>query len=524
MNTADLDMWERVRRYAVPRSMIERAAERRAAGDWRGACEAAGIRVHLRLGRIRRNHGREIAEAVEEDLLHLVPDLVRWHLPRRRTAGRYGGRGLVDPYHQLALAAYPQDGARKSLWLSAPRPPRESWRLTLAFGGGVTNRDWSGLRCLWDDRRTAGLLALEGGRDRAPFFEPDGRVRDAGLLPRGDPGPADPAARAEWITLLQEQGRLDEAATAVAGLAGILAADVATAKGWFRAVPWAAHKLGPALVRLLEAEPSGRLRLGYSTDHHGPTVSLAEDGGLRFAEYDRRTPEVATAWWHASPDLALVRAGRLTPEDLHPLVSRTLFPARAVPEGPTGPRPPRPPVPAKIRCRGETHEVWFENGELRTPGHTAQERQREDALAAFGGTVTGCFAVPRVWDDVRNPVPRELQEQCEELFSRMEHGDAEGVLRMLELGHDPAARYAPPHVPHGEAPSGMYPRRANPFLPAPVPYRHLALADLLPMHLALHKWPPSFRPLAAALGVRPPLVRGPQGAGVRGQDGGGSSG
>jgi hypothetical protein len=31
--------WRRVRRYAVPRWMIEQATERRLAGDWRGACD-----------------------------------------------------------------------------------------------------------------------------------------------------------------------------------------------------------------------------------------------------------------------------------------------------------------------------------------------------------------------------------------------------------------------------------------------------------------------------------------------------
>ncbi|MFE2103348.1 ankyrin repeat domain-containing protein, partial [Streptomyces sp. NPDC059468] len=35
----------RIRRYAVPGRMIERATERRLAGDWRGACAAANVDV-----------------------------------------------------------------------------------------------------------------------------------------------------------------------------------------------------------------------------------------------------------------------------------------------------------------------------------------------------------------------------------------------------------------------------------------------------------------------------------------------
>lgn len=40
-------MWQRVREYAVPLSMIETATARRAAGDWAGACAAARVDVDL---------------------------------------------------------------------------------------------------------------------------------------------------------------------------------------------------------------------------------------------------------------------------------------------------------------------------------------------------------------------------------------------------------------------------------------------------------------------------------------------
>ncbi|MEK0098443.1 hypothetical protein WDA79_08015, partial [Streptomyces sp. A475] len=50
-------MWQRVREYAVPPSMIETATARRAAGDWAGACAAARIDVDLDLRAVRDRHG-----------------------------------------------------------------------------------------------------------------------------------------------------------------------------------------------------------------------------------------------------------------------------------------------------------------------------------------------------------------------------------------------------------------------------------------------------------------------------------
>ncbi|HEX8008318.1 MAG TPA: VWA-like domain-containing protein [Trebonia sp.] len=41
--------WRRIRRYAVPRWMIERATERRLTGDWHGACAAANVDVDFGL-------------------------------------------------------------------------------------------------------------------------------------------------------------------------------------------------------------------------------------------------------------------------------------------------------------------------------------------------------------------------------------------------------------------------------------------------------------------------------------------
>src|SRR5690242_5305683 len=97
---AFLSFWLRVREYAVPPSMIETATARRRAGDWAGACAAAGIDVDFAPRSLARTHGRELAARVRADLRHLAPDLLRWHMPR------IAPRGLLRPGLTVPLARY----------------------------------------------------------------------------------------------------------------------------------------------------------------------------------------------------------------------------------------------------------------------------------------------------------------------------------------------------------------------------------------------------------------------------------
>src|SRR5439155_21069378 len=53
--------WRRIRRYAVPRWMIERATERRLAGDWQGACAAANGDVLFDLAEVADHCGHDVA-------------------------------------------------------------------------------------------------------------------------------------------------------------------------------------------------------------------------------------------------------------------------------------------------------------------------------------------------------------------------------------------------------------------------------------------------------------------------------
>nr|BFE62033.1 hypothetical protein GCM10020063_065590 [Dactylosporangium thailandense] len=153
-----LDLWLRVREFAVPPPMIETSTARRLAGDWAGACAAARVDVDLNLRSLARLRGPDIAARVRADLRHLAPDLLRWHLPR------IGPGGLLRPGLTIALARYDAE-----LHLVVRTPP--AWaaggqRFSLALwdgtGGGPHPDRYFRLdlhRHLWDARRSGELRA-----------------------------------------------------------------------------------------------------------------------------------------------------------------------------------------------------------------------------------------------------------------------------------------------------------------------------------------------------------------------------
>jgi hypothetical protein len=135
----------------------------------------------------------------------------------------------------------------------------------------------------------------------------------------------------------------------------------------------------------------------------GGSIAVAEPGpaGLRLRlTMSDQIPEdfpgaalLPDVCWRPPPDLDLVFSGRVTADQLHPLVSASLFPARE-PDVDDGPPDGPLPAPVRLRCRGEWHEVSSVGGRLQIQ-HTPVEEQRERSLVALGGTTAGCFAVQR---------------------------------------------------------------------------------------------------------------------------------
>ncbi|MFJ2951353.1 ankyrin repeat domain-containing protein [Streptomyces sp. NPDC087226] len=453
--------WRRIRRYAVPRTMIGSATERRTAGDWRGACAAAGVDVDIDLPEVAEHCGDDIADALEEDLRHLVPDLVRWHLPRI-----LGGRTTLDTGRTVVLARYRPvregEGPRAApyLHLVTPAMMEGPQRITLRFGtvadeesagvfGGGTE-DWRYARHLWDARRTAELRERGGGTDRPPFLHADGRPRRTDELPTADPGPGDEAARAEWVTLLHRKGEI-EAAFAAAGIE--LDLTPPAGPGWYRGDPSVLlgrlaldHTRLEREVRRLTDEGVGDRYLVMGDWHTRFLLEPAATGGrtgLRMRAVGREetkgVPFLAEALWRRLPDLDLMSVGGIEPEHLHPLVSEALFPAL---RGAAGPPGPTDPASVRVRCRGEWHEVGFRAGGLLRMPHSDEEQQRERALRAFGGAVAGCFAVEQTWASGSGRLPKALRAQRRDLFLRAQHGDTHGVLHLLDAGMDPRVRDA----------------------------------------------------------------------------------
>ncbi|MGW1893495.1 ankyrin repeat domain-containing protein [Streptomyces sp. NPDC002004] len=455
----------RIRRYAVPRWMIERATECRLAGDWRGACAAARVDVIFDPADVAERCGHDVAAALAEDLRHLAPDLLRWHLPRV-----LGGRTTLDTGRTVVLARYRRTGSdespRATSYLHVTTPPmlEGPQRIALRFrtvpdeGSDsaleLSRADWSHARHLWDARHTAELRErCGGGADRPPFFHADATPLGTDELPACDPGDGDPAARAEWVTLLHQRGEI-QAAFAAAGIE--LDPTPPTAPAWYRADP--ERLVGGLPLNLTRLEPEVRRLAAAGTGERfliacdwraslllEPTGS-GPGGGLRARLVGRDEakdePHLADALWRRLPDLDLLRLGGVRPEHLHPLVREALFPGLGADGGQAGPPGPEAPAPVRVRCRGAWHEVSFRPGGLLRMPHSDEEQQRERALRAFGGAVTGCFAVEQTWASGSGRLPKALRAQRRDLFLRAQHGDLPGVLELLDAGVDPRVRDA----------------------------------------------------------------------------------
>ncbi|MFE6308528.1 ankyrin repeat domain-containing protein [Nocardiopsis sp. NPDC057823] len=443
----------RIRRFAVPREMIERATERRLAGDWRGACAAAGIDVRLDPEQARREHGAEFADALLDDLRHLVPDLVRWHHPRQAD-----DRTGVEE-HLFPVLSRP--GGDRGPWLTVRSPRRRTSRyeggpwsqrlvlgltaheeLTLDASPGRTRlyepQLWSSSRYLWDVRHVHETRERwGGGPDRAPFLNPDGTPRTVAELPTADPGPGDRAARTEWIDHLHQTGRVAEALRA----AGVEAADEGTVRVLERipvsAGRWRAELGGLAALGYGAAAgfpDSYHLRITVRYDGHRVRVAMTPYGG---AEPDPAL-SLPRACWARPEDVDAVRDG-LSPDHLHPLLREALAPARPPADGPVGPPPWEPVAPVRARCGKEWHTLSLRDGRLVTP-HTGEEQARERALSALGGTVSPCFRAAESWRTGRGWLPKGLHARRAELFERIRHGDTGALVDYLDTGGDPRVR------------------------------------------------------------------------------------
>ncbi|MFE5912286.1 hypothetical protein ACFQ6B_24850 [Streptomyces wedmorensis] len=412
-------MWQRVREYAVPPSMIEMATARRVTGDWAGACAVARIDVDLDLRAVRVRHGTDLVARLRDDLRRLVPDLLRWHMPRIAPDGRlrpgltlslarYGGPGAPGP--QLVVRtppAWADAGQRMSLALweecrgdvprHHPHPhPDRRFRLDLH-------------RHLWDGTRSAELAR------RCGVDAPDGPVGHDVAWP-----PDRWAAEAEL--LLRAEG----------------------------------HSRGALTVRL-GARSRAVLELVAPDDSHVPVLRPVRE--VLPPQQIAELPVLPEAAARALPDLELVRAGLFRAERLHPLVAAALSTSGHA--GPSGSSPPDRAAagaqwcgpgpdfgrdagldggsadPHQVECLGEVHRIALRDGVLAAVDHDPTQLAREGLLMALGGPGLPCL---RAIDAVhRSP------EALPAVRERLGHGDVTGALAVVEglLGPGAVLREGP---------------------------------------------------------------------------------
>ncbi|WP_171166766.1 hypothetical protein [Streptomyces sp. I05A-00742] len=387
-----LSFWPRVREFAVPPSMIETATARRLAGDWAGACAAAGVDVDFDARSVARTHGRDAAAQLRDDLRHLAPDLLRWHMPRiapdgllrpglTLTLARYGtaGRDGTRPVHLVVRTppAWADAGQRISLALwdgsrtgagrhPHPRPSRR-FRLDLH-------------RHLWDARRSAELRTRSGtGAGESPAD---------GLTARVPPGRcAVDRWAAEAEILLRAEGRGAGGVTVRLGARHRLVLEL----DWFAS----RDGVGPPAARIAEAPPDGDIS----------TLPVLPD---------------AATW--VPPDRELLRTGMIGAGRLHPLVAAALAPGLP-PAGASG-APDRTGHPHLVECRGARHRIAMVDGMLAPLDHDPAEIRREELLAELGGTPLPCL---RIIDEAhRRP------DCLPGIRERLRHGDTAGALAVVE--------------------------------------------------------------------------------------------
>ncbi|MFF0013566.1 hypothetical protein [Streptomyces sp. NPDC005374] len=387
--------WPRVREYAVPASMIETATVRRRAGDWAGACAAAGFDVDLNLRAVARGHGRELAARIRADLRSLAPDLLRWHMPR------VAPDGLLRPGLTVPLARYDTDGGPAHLVVrTAPAWADAGQRISLSL--------WS--------RSAADAV-------RHPHPRPHRRFRldlhrhlwDAGrageLQERagaGPPGAQLPWEEPEFLACVPYGCAVDRWVAE----ARILLGDEG-------------RSAGRVLVRC-----GGRRRLLLEL--------AADDASIRTptpADTTGRLPVLPDAATWVLPDLELLRTGAVEADRLHPLVAAALVPDHAA----TG--PPRAPEqagqPRLVECRGAQHRIGLVEGVLAPLDHDPAEIRREELLVALTGTPLPCL---RAIDEAHRR-PHSLDGVRE----RLAHGDTAGALAVVEelLGPEALLRTGP---------------------------------------------------------------------------------
>jgi hypothetical protein len=376
--------------------MILACTAARERGDWRAACEAARVDVDFE---------PSLAIEAEAAARHLAPDLLRWHLPRV-----LDGRTTLVESRYLLIPDAPVWRGTVLLTVQTPAARDGHQRIRLSAVRGAAALEDRSARAvpayLWDARSSDRLAVAAGA------LPPPGHGGSR-LEAFAEAGIEVEAAQDEKWALVERCGYLEDLdPRRLAHDARWLAARL-----WENT--WSIWVFNNWFLKIVV---------------DGDTVRAS---WLLQYRNDVLPPALVRDMHRYSVDLELVREGRLAPGTLHPLVRRALFPGT-------------PAEPAdlfrgltesiRVRCGGVWHEIEVRLGRLDLRAHDPAEQQRERALRAFGGEVSGCFAAEHAWHGSPGRLPRRLREYRADLWQRLIHGGTETLTDLLDAGLDPHLR------------------------------------------------------------------------------------
>lgn len=418
---------------SAPPAMVAAATERRLAGDWRGACQAALVDVYLDLRAVASTYGAGHAERIEAELTGFAPDLLRRFLPR--SEGRLVPRATVVLSRLDEPCREAREGGRRQDPVLVATLPR-SWQVARQ-GISLQVRhelpaafydlpDWAWHADAVADRR----WVYGAGPERLPWHFADGSPYPQGKTP--EPA-ADRTGEVERIAALLAGRRTVEAFEA----AGFVAKEAADQ---YRYGP----DLSAVLAPLRQALPVARaelLRLARRYQQQEFATPPGLIGVNRFTLRRKSSSRGGSGPWMfgvpAPAEAALLRFGYLGPDEVHPLVHEALFPGRSQQ---WRAQIPHVPESIRVRCGTQWHTVVATGGHLRTPHHDDAEIRREFVLESLGGTIGGCAAAVRGWRTGGRPLAKDIRKDRQELFAQALHGDTDGLLARLADGLDPGLR------------------------------------------------------------------------------------
>ncbi|KUL33041.1 hypothetical protein [Actinoplanes awajinensis] len=446
----DRERYARELAYAAPSGMVAAATAARLAGDWRGACAAAGVDVRI---------DPSDAAFLDADLAGLAPDLLRRHLPR---AGNHAVRPALSVVLSRRATVEPRTPV---LLLTTPATVTASQRLELTVSClAELDRDWLDLPpWTWHASEVADRRwAYGASAERVAWHFADGTAYPQGTSTPADPvpdqeetltpadlrGTADPAPdrAAEFERLLRPiapEG-MEEGMEELYRSAG-LDTDDRYRSEWYSRLLTAEQDRLPLLAAETRrlAGRYGELATVFPTlVAGGLELRVSEEGTPVVGIWNRRRrrggPPSPYGLGLAAPlDVALLRWGALSRDELHPLVHAALFPGRVQRWRPVG---HNSSAAIRVRCGADWHLVEIAGASLRLPDHDEAEVRRETMLAVLGGRSSGCAAALAAFRTGKKPMPKEIRKWRRHFFARLVHGDSATVLADLAAGCDPLLR------------------------------------------------------------------------------------